>query len=96
MAQFLDTAQSAMDYRVIGFTSDARTSSKLETLGLVPGSMLHVISNTGAGLIIKVKESRLAIGHDMAKHLSVAEGNQPSQPNQQNTQDTQNTQDARH
>jgi Fe2+ transport system protein FeoA len=45
--------------------------NKLETLGLVPGETIGVISKTAAGLIIEVKNSRLAIGHDLARSLTV-------------------------
>ncbi|MCL2137489.1 MAG: ferrous iron transport protein A, partial [Coriobacteriia bacterium] len=44
---------------------------KLEALGLVPGSEFLVVSNSLAGLILKVKESRLAIGYSLAKEVAV-------------------------
>lgn len=49
--------------------SDAR--GFLEGLGFVPGSEVAVVSSNAAGLIVKVRESRVAIGHDMARRVMV-------------------------
>jgi ferrous iron transport protein A len=69
MTQPLSQGLDGVDYRVVGCAADARTRSKLETLGLVLGSTLTVISNTKAGLILDVRGSRLAIGYSLAKQI---------------------------
>ena len=38
----------------------------LENLGFVTGSMVTVISQIGGNIIVNVKDSRVAIGKDMA------------------------------
>ena len=68
----LDYGRIGSTYRVLDCAADVRTRSKLEVLGLVPSSELTIISSTKAGLILKVKESRLAIGFDLAKQLTVS------------------------
>lgn len=50
-----------------------KTRNKLETLGLVPGQKISIIQKTRSGLIIEVKNSRLAIAHDLAKQLCLVE-----------------------
>lgn len=43
----------------------------LEKLGFVEGSMVTVISAIGGNLIVNVKDSRVAIGRDMANKILV-------------------------
>lgn len=43
----------------------------LENLGFVVGGVVTVISETGGNIIVNVKESRVAIGKDMANRIMV-------------------------
>ena len=43
----------------------------LESLGFVVGGTVTVISDTGGNLIVNVKDSRIAIGKDMASKIWV-------------------------
>ncbi len=43
----------------------------LERLGFVSGGLVTVISETGGNLIVNVKDSRIAIGKDMANKIMV-------------------------
>lgn len=43
----------------------------LENLGFVSGGMVTVVSEVGGNLIVNVKESRVAIGKDMANKIMV-------------------------
>ena len=43
----------------------------LENLGFVAGSAVTVVSDTGGNLIVNVKDSRVAIGKDMANKIMV-------------------------
>lgn len=43
----------------------------LENLGFVTGGMVTVISQIGGNLIVNVKDSRVAIGKDMANKIMV-------------------------
>lgn len=49
----------------------SETCSFLESLGLVPGSTVIIISRNQGGLILKVKESRVAIAREMANKVLV-------------------------
>ena len=42
----------------------------LENLGFVPGAVVTVVSKAG-GVIVNIKESRVAIGKDMANKIMV-------------------------
>lgn len=43
----------------------------LENLGFVPGAAVTVVSSIGGNLIVNVKESRVAIGRDMANRIMI-------------------------
>ena len=54
----------------IGGREDTRKF--LENLGFVVGGIVTVISKAGGNVILNVKESRVAIGRDMANKIMVA------------------------
>lgn len=43
----------------------------LENLGFVTGADVTVISTSGGNLIVNIKDSRIAIGRDMASRIMV-------------------------
>lgn len=43
----------------------------LENLGFVTGGTVTVVSETGGNMIVNVKDSRVAIGRDMANKIFV-------------------------
>lgn len=47
------------------------TKCFLEKLGFVVGGIVTVISETGGNVIVNVKDSRVAIGKDMANKIMV-------------------------
>ena len=47
------------------------TKRFLENLGFVTGGTVTVISQTGGNMIVNVKDSRVAIGKDMANKIMV-------------------------
>ena len=57
------------------------TRRHLENLGFVVGGKVAVISETDGNMIVNVKEARVAIGKDMAKHLLINDDNLRSNSN---------------
>ena len=47
------------------------TRQFLENLGFVSGGTVTVISEINGNMIVNVKDSRIAIGKDMANHIMV-------------------------
>ena len=47
------------------------TRKFLENLGFVTGGTVTVVSETGGNMIVNVKDSRVAIGKDMASRIIV-------------------------
>ena len=44
----------------------------LENLGFVDGTVVTVVSSLGGNMILKVKDSRVALGRDTASKIQVA------------------------
>ena len=49
----------------------AETRRFLENLGFVQGATVTVVSEIGGNMIVNVKDSRVAIGKDMANRIMV-------------------------
>ena len=64
----LDPGEEAI-VRKVGGNPDARLH--LENLGIVPGGNITLISVNDGNVIVKVKESRLALNKDMAMKIMV-------------------------
>lgn len=62
-------AGEPMEIKKIGGKEEIRKF--LENLGFVTGGMVTVISESGGNLIVNIKESRVAIGKDMAARIMV-------------------------
>lgn len=58
-----------MEIKKVGGKEETRKF--LENLGFVPGSIVTVVSQIGGNMIVNVKESRVAIGKDMANKIMV-------------------------
>lgn len=64
----MDTGETSI-IKKIGGRGDTRNF--LENLGFVVGGAVTVVSRTGGNLIVNVKDSRIAIGRDMAGKIMV-------------------------
>ena len=53
------------------FGGKEETRRFLENLGFVTGGMVTVVSEIGGNMIVNVKDSRVAIGKDMANKILV-------------------------
>jgi len=67
----LNKAKAGCCHRIIGCKACGTERCRLETMGLVPGESINVISSSPSGLIIEVKHSRLAISHETADCLII-------------------------
>lgn len=54
-------------------TYEGKARARMDSLGLVEGETVTVLSNTFSGLIVIVKGSRLAVCRALAKGLEVSE-----------------------
>lgn len=58
--------------KVLRVTGDEKVKNHLASLGIVEESTLTVLSAQASGVIVKVKESRLALDNDIASRILVA------------------------
>ncbi len=72
----LNDVEIGESYKIVNCDLPLKTRSKLESLGLFPGESINIIQKTGAGVIVEVMRSRLAIAHDMARELVVESSEQ--------------------
>mgnify|MGYP000822006693 FL=1 len=64
----MTTGESNVIRRVTG---NEETRRFLENLGFVVGTKIEVLSSLGGNVIVNVKDSRVAINRDMAKHIMI-------------------------
>ncbi len=65
----ISTGKAGIVQKVIG---KEETRKFLESLGFVAGSAVTVITEIGGNVIVNIKDSRVAIGRDMANKIMVA------------------------
>ena len=59
----------ALEIKKVGGKDDTRQF--LEKLGFVAGGIITVVSDINGSMIVNVKDSRVAIGRDMANKITV-------------------------
>jgi ferrous iron transport protein A len=68
----LSMVHQGVEVRLIEIRGGLRMRKRLADLGLTCGMSLQTVSDSGNGpMILKVKESRLAIGRGMLHHILV-------------------------
>ena len=68
----LAKARTGQDCRIVSCTATGKARARLDSLGLVAGEKVHVLSASFAGLIVEIKGSRLAICKEAADALEVS------------------------
>lgn len=57
--------------KIVKVGGNEETRRFLENLGFVAGTEITVVSSTGGNLIVNVKDSRIAVNEDMARHIVI-------------------------
>ena len=60
------------DIRVIKILTDEKTKKHLESLGITINSSLRVLSSNNGGIVVAVKEGRLALDKNISSKIFVA------------------------
>lgn len=69
----LTFADTGTDYVVRKIGGKPEAKKHLENLGFVVGTGVSVINTIGGNVIVKVKESRVAISQEMAQKIMITE-----------------------
>lgn len=67
----LSCANTGCPLRLVCINADRRHTFRLTELGLTTGVELSIVHDTGGGLLLAVRGSRVALGHDMAQLIAV-------------------------
>ena len=67
----LSKASTGVEYEILGCTAAGRTRARLDSLGLVVGERVRVLSSSWSGQILSIKGSRLAVCKAVADLLEV-------------------------
>lgn len=57
--------------KIVKVGGNEETRRFLENLGFVAGTEITVVSSIGENLIVNVKDSRIAVNEDMARHIVI-------------------------
>ena len=57
--------------KIVNVGGNEETRRFLENLGFVAGTEITVVSSIGGNLIVNVKDSRIAVNEDMARHIVI-------------------------
>ncbi len=60
------------EVRVVKILANDKVKKHLESLGILVNSKLTVISSINGGVIVIIKDGRLALDHDVASKILVA------------------------
>lgn len=60
------------EMRVVKVVADEKTKKHLESLGILVNSLITVISSVNGGVVIAVKDGRLALDRSIASKILVA------------------------
>lgn len=61
-----------VEMKVVKVLTDEKTKKHLESLGILVNSLITVISSVNGGVVIAVKEGRLALDRSIASKILVA------------------------
>ncbi len=67
----LSMIEKGKSVKVVKIGGKAEVRKFLETLGFVPGADATIINDIGGNLIINIKDSRIALGKEMATKIRV-------------------------
>ena len=65
-------APTNVEMRVVKILTDEKTKKHLESLGILVNSLITIISSVNGGVVIAVKEGRLALDRSIASKILVA------------------------
>ena len=65
-------AQTNKEMKIVRILADDKTKKHLESLGILVNSLITVISSVNGGVVVAVKDGRLALDRSVASKILVA------------------------
>ena len=66
-----DKAEQGRSYLIVSNNAAGRNRMRMDSLGLIPGDVVHVLFRNFAGFVVAIKGSRLALSRSLASCLTV-------------------------
>ena len=65
-------APTNVEMRVVRILADEKTKKHLESLGILVNSLITIVSSVNGGVVVAVKDGRLALDRSIASKILVA------------------------
>ncbi len=65
-------APTNVEMRVVRILADEKTKKHLESLGILVNSLITIISSVNGGVVVAIKDGRLALDRSIASKILVA------------------------
>ncbi|MDE6474811.1 MAG: ferrous iron transport protein A [Clostridia bacterium] len=62
--------------KIVDVTTDDKTKNRLQNIGIIVGGQITLLQSNFGDLIVKVRECRVAMNKDVAKHIIVEVSNE--------------------
>ena len=65
-------APTNVEMRVVRILADEKTKKHLESLGILVNSLITIVSSVNGGVVVAIKDGRLALDRSIASKILVA------------------------
>lgn len=65
-------APTNVEMRVVRILADEKTKKHLESLGILVNSLITIVSSINGGVVVAIKDGRLALDRSIASKILVA------------------------
>ncbi len=65
-------APTNVEMRVVKILADEKTKKHLESLGILVNSLITIVSSVNGGVVVAIKDGRLALDRSIASKILVA------------------------
>ena len=64
------------EVKIVDVTTDEKTKNRLQNIGVIVGSNVTVLQSNFGDIIVRVRDCRVAMNKDVAKHILVEAQNE--------------------
>lgn len=69
-------SQIGREVKITQVTTDEKTKNRLQNIGIIVGSKITLMQSNFGDIIVKVRDCRVAMNKDVAKHIIVEAKNE--------------------
>ncbi len=72
MDRTLTSVEAGETTFVLGISADEKVRIRLESMGIIPGTEVDVLTNNGGPIMLSIGEGRIVVERDVAENVIVA------------------------